>query len=114
MIPAIGSTVPLCSGFKYSIFVFQLLYFSAASHAQEGFMRALSVASGIHMPRIPKAVFKTESVPNRYGKCSKISTSVSCKNALANSGGPVQFDQVRTVYSFTNFFRKNIGKFALN
>ena len=29
-------------------------------------MRALSVASGIHMPRLPKAVFKAESTPNRY------------------------------------------------
>ena len=58
-------------------------------------MRALSVASGIHMPRIPKAVFKTESVPNRYGKCSKVSnTTVSCKNVLANSRGPEHFDQV--------------------
>ena len=50
---------------KSNIF-FQLLYFSAASHAQEGFMRALSVASGTHMPRLPKTVFKTESIPNRY------------------------------------------------
>lgn len=45
-------------------YISMLLYFSAASNPQEGFMRALSVASGTHMPRILKPVAKAESVVN--------------------------------------------------
>ena len=48
------------------IFVFQLLYFSATSNAQEGFMRALSVSSGTHMPRLLKPLTKADSVINRF------------------------------------------------
>ena len=32
----------------------QLLYFSAVPNSHEGFLRALSVASGCHMPRLQK------------------------------------------------------------
>ncbi len=36
-----------------AVCVFQLLYFSVAANPHEGFLRALSVASGTHMPRLP-------------------------------------------------------------
>ncbi|XP_053393746.1 sperm flagellar protein 2-like isoform X2 [Mercenaria mercenaria] len=45
-------------------YVGMLLYFSATRNAQEGLMRALSVASGTHMPRILKPITKADSVVN--------------------------------------------------
>lgn len=45
--------------------IFQLLYFSATGSSQEGFLRALSVAAGTHMPRIMRASSKTDSVIQR-------------------------------------------------
>ncbi|XP_060552949.1 sperm flagellar protein 2-like isoform X2 [Ruditapes philippinarum] len=45
-------------------YVGMLLYFSATSNAQEGLMRALSVASGTHMPRLLKPFTKSDSVIN--------------------------------------------------
>lgn len=52
---------------KLSLFswIFQLLYFSATGNSQEGFLRALSVAAGTHMPRIMRASSKTDSVIQR-------------------------------------------------
>ena len=44
----------------------QLLYFSIAEDPYEGFLRALSVASGTHMPRVPgprSAAAKASSRP---------------------------------------------------
>ncbi|XP_062579929.1 sperm flagellar protein 2-like isoform X2 [Saccostrea cucullata] len=35
-------------------YVSMLMYFSASSNSSEGFLRALSVASGTHMPRLPR------------------------------------------------------------
>ncbi|XP_069125844.1 sperm flagellar protein 2-like isoform X2 [Argopecten irradians] len=35
-------------------YVSMLMYFGASSHSNEGFLRALSVAAGLHMPRLPK------------------------------------------------------------
>ncbi|KAH3733219.1 hypothetical protein DPMN_039644 [Dreissena polymorpha] len=41
-------------------YIGMLLYFSASSSAHEGFLRALSVASGVHMPRIMKPAPRAE------------------------------------------------------
>lgn len=47
-------------------FFFQLMYFSASCNANEGFLRALSVASGTHMPRLPRPDTRAMSRSDRY------------------------------------------------
>lgn len=41
--------------------LFQLLYFSAVLNPYEGFLRALSVVAGTHMPRLQKPVLAMEA-----------------------------------------------------
>lgn len=36
-----------------NLFLLQLLYFSLSLDPNDGFLRALSIASGKHMPRLP-------------------------------------------------------------
>lgn len=56
-------------GFLYSYFhfpiFFQLMYFSAHSYPHEGFLRALSVSCGHHMPRLGKLDPRPPSVSER-------------------------------------------------
>lgn len=57
---------------KPIIFLQQLLYFSAHPYTQEGFLRALSVASGHHMPRLGKLDPRPPSVTERLVLIKKI------------------------------------------
>eukprot|EP00105_Crassostrea_gigas_P002319 XP_011414807.1 PREDICTED: sperm flagellar protein 2 isoform X4 [Crassostrea gigas] len=49
-------------------YISMLMYFSASCNANEGFLRALSVASGTHMPRLPRpdtrAMSRSDSNPD--------------------------------------------------
>nr|XP_022317151.1 sperm flagellar protein 2-like isoform X9 [Crassostrea virginica] len=49
-------------------YISMLMYFSASCNANEGFLRALSVTSGTHMPRLPRpdtrAMSRTDSNPD--------------------------------------------------
>lgn len=64
---------------NFCVLSFQLLYFSIADDAFDGFLRALSVASGTHMPRVKKPKPSRPSSQARYGYQNPSDTCIDRK-----------------------------------